>query len=103
MAKVNLTIKDRAGGKVSFRLTSHPEPASNLPEDMTPAQKMGLACLNTLLWKEPLKAIPEPDKAPPGSRIGFYVGEPEPEAPTPGPRVEEGPEKTLDLREGSGY
>lgn len=85
MAKVNLTIKDRAGGKVSFRLTSHPEPASNLPEDMTPAQKMGLALVSALQRQMPLKASPEP------------------ESPSPGPFVDEGPEKDLDIREGSGY
>lgn len=93
MAKVNLTLKDRAGGRVSFRLTSHPEPASNMPEDMTPAQKMGLALVSALQRQMPLKAVPEPESPVPVPQVDYI----------PGPYPEEGPEKALDLREGSGY
>ena len=60
MAKVNLQIKDKPDGKISFRLTSHPEIGPD-PADFTPAQKMGLALIIHMNHLKPIQVTKEPD------------------------------------------
>lgn len=58
MAKVILKITDRPDGKISFRLTSHPEPGPD-PADFTPAQKVGLALITYMSHLRPIQVRKE--------------------------------------------
>ena len=110
MAKVNLQIKDRPDGKISFRLTSHPEAGPD-PDDFTPAQKMGLALITHMSHLKPIQVRKEQEyeQAPspaPGTPPSLSAGP----SPLSGTKIHrpldsrgDRPGITLSQLEGSGF
>ena len=121
MAKVILQIRDRPGGQISFRLTSHPEAGPD-PADFTPAQKMGLALITHMSHLKPTKVQKEPDPAQEARSVAediykkqqiIFFSEQLPsqvtkeqeneQAPSLAPGTPPSPGITLSQLEGSGY